>query len=86
MIANGEENGCLHFSMLQNWQEMMSQSESNGKVIDVHNEFRALTVDIISHTAFGSSYNDGKEVFELQQELQEMVAKAEQSVFILGSQ
>lgn len=73
-------------SMLQNWQEMMSQSDSNGKVIDVHNEFRELTTDIISHTAFGSSYNEGKEVFELQKELQEMAAKAEQSIFIPGSQ
>eukprot|EP00253_Pinus_taeda_P027601 PITA_27601 len=73
-------------SMLKNWQEMMAQSDSNGKEIDVHKEFRALTADIISHTAFGSSYNEGKEVFELQRELQEMVAKAEQSVFIPGSQ
>lgn len=73
-------------SMLKNWQEMMAQSDSNGKEFDVHKEFRALTADIISHTAFGSSYNEGKEVFVLQRELQEMVAKAEQSVFIPGSQ
>jgi hypothetical protein len=56
------------------------------KEIDVHNEFRALTTDIISHTAFGSSYNEGKEVFELQRELQEMVVEAERSIFIPGSQ
>jgi hypothetical protein len=61
-------------------------ADSHGKEIDVHIEFRALTADIISHTAFGSSYNEGKEVFELQRELQEMAAKAERSVFIPGSQ
>nr|ACN39923.1 unknown [Picea sitchensis] len=73
-------------SMLENWQEMMAQADSHGKEIDVHHDFRALTADIISHTAFGSSYNEGKEVFELQRQLQEMAAKAEQSVFIPGSQ
>ena len=73
-------------SMLENWQEMMSQADSHGKEIDVHSELRALTTDIISHTAFNSNYNEGKEVFELQRELQEMVAQAERSVFIPGSQ
>jgi len=73
-------------SMLENWQETMAQADSHGKEIDVHNEFRELTANIISHTAFGSSYNEGKEVFELQRELQEMAAKAERSVFIPGSQ
>jgi hypothetical protein len=73
-------------SMLENWQEMMAQADSHGKEIDVHNEFRALTTDIISHTAFSSSYNEGKEVFELQRELQEMVVEAERSIFIPGSQ
>lgn len=73
-------------SMLENWQQMVAQADSDGKEIDVHNEFRALTADIISHTAFGSSYNEGKEVFGLQRELQEMAAEAERSVFIPGSQ
>lgn len=73
-------------SMLENWQEMMSQADSNGKEIDVHSEFRTLTADIIAHTAFSSSYNEGKEVFELQRELQAMVAEAERSVYIPGSQ
>eukprot|EP00253_Pinus_taeda_P020724 PITA_20724 len=73
-------------SMLENWQEMMSQADSNGKEIDVRSEFRTLTADIIAHTAFGSSYNEGKEVFELQTELGTMVAEAERSVYIPGSQ
>jgi len=73
-------------SMLDNWQEMVAPVNSHGKEIDVHHEFAALTADIICHTAFGSSYNEGKEVFDLQRELQQMVAKAERSVFIPGSQ
>ena len=72
--------------MLKNWEGRVAQIDSHGKEIDVHQELRALTTDIISHTAFGSSYNEGKEVFEMQRELQEMAAKAEESVFIPGSQ
>lgn len=73
-------------SMLENWQKMVAQADSHGKEINVHPEFRALTADIISRTAFGSSYNEGREVFKLQRELQEMAAEAERSVFIPGSQ
>lgn len=69
-------------SMLEKWEEMVADS----KEINVHNGFRALTADIISHTAFGSSYIEGKEVFELQKELQEMAAEGERHVFIPGSQ
>lgn len=73
-------------TMLENWQEMVAQADSRGKEIDVTKEFQALTADIISHTAFGSGYNEGKEVFQLQRELQIIAAKAEQSIFIPGSQ
>ena len=55
-----------------NWHEMVIHENSHGKEIDVHQELRALTEDII--------------VFEMQRELQEMAAKAEQYVFFPGSQ
>ena len=45
-------------SMLKNWEEMVAQTDSHGKEIDVHQELGALTADIISHTAFSSSYNE----------------------------
>ncbi|KAH9319641.1 hypothetical protein KI387_021410, partial [Taxus chinensis] len=77
--------GCTS-SMLEKWQEMVAQEDFNGKEIDVQGEFGELTADIISHTAFGSSFNEGKEVFELQKVLQTMAAQAERSVFIPGSQ
>ncbi|GLJ19701.1 hypothetical protein SUGI_0356980 [Cryptomeria japonica] len=73
-------------SMLERWQEMVTQEDFHAKEIDVHGEVRALTADIISHTAFGSSFNEGKEVYELQTELQSMAAEAERSIFIPGSQ
>jgi cytochrome P450 len=73
-------------SMLENWQELVAQADSHGKEIDVHVEFSTLTSEIISHAVFGSSYNEGKKVFELQRELQQMVAKVDLSIFIPGIQ
>lgn len=77
--------GCTS-TMLNNWQEMVAQADSHGKEIDVHKEFIALTADIISHTAFGSSFNEGKEIFQLQRELEKMAFEAEHSIWIPGSQ
>ena len=38
--------------------------------VEVGQQFTELTADVISHTAFGSSYRQGKEVFLAQRELQ----------------
>ncbi|XP_057509091.1 cytochrome P450 CYP749A22-like isoform X2 [Actinidia eriantha] len=45
--------------MLERWK----QHES--KEIEVYEEFRILTSEIISRTAFGSSYLEGKDIFEM---------------------
>ena len=57
---------------------------AQGHDIDVHAEFKRLTADIIAHTAFGSSYAEGKRVFELQYEQQILVNKAFTTVYIPG--
>ncbi|KAK3222803.1 hypothetical protein Dsin_009828 [Dipteronia sinensis] len=47
--------------------EMMLERWKNhqGKEIDVSEEFRLLTSEVISRTAFGSSYLEGKKTFDL---------------------
>ena len=45
--------------MLERWK----QHES--KEIEVYEEFRILTSEIISRTAFGSSYLEWKDIFEM---------------------
>ncbi|KAK6931375.1 Cytochrome P450 [Dillenia turbinata] len=45
-------------AMLDRWKE---QEERD---IEVYEEFRVLTSEVISRTAFGSSYLDGKNIFE----------------------
>ncbi|XP_004295655.1 PREDICTED: cytochrome P450 734A1-like [Fragaria vesca subsp. vesca] len=44
--------------MLQRWQN------SEGKEIELYQEFRLFTAEVISRTAFGSSYLEGKNIFD----------------------
>ncbi|KAK9934968.1 hypothetical protein M0R45_022087 [Rubus argutus] len=46
-------------TMLEGWKN------HQGKEIEVFEEFRLLTSDVISRTAFGSSYSEGKNIFEM---------------------
>ncbi|KAI3861952.1 hypothetical protein MKW98_018235 [Papaver atlanticum] len=45
--------------MVEKWKEY------EGKEIEVFNEFRIMTSEVISRTAFGSSYAEGKNIFEM---------------------
>ncbi|OVA04880.1 Cytochrome P450 [Macleaya cordata] len=45
--------------MLERWKH------HEGKEIDVSKEFRLLTAEVISRTAFGSNYVEGKNIFEI---------------------
>lgn len=55
-------------SMMSEWEAMLAKG--NDVEIELSSQFEALTADVISHTAFGSSFNEGKRVFEAQRELQ----------------
>ncbi|OVA04878.1 Cytochrome P450 [Macleaya cordata] len=46
--------------MLERWKH-----HDQGKEIEVFEEFRLLTSEVISRTAFGSSYVEGKNIFEM---------------------
>ncbi|XBI12543.1 hypothetical protein VPH35_139401 [Triticum aestivum] len=52
--------------------------------IDVFPEFQNLTGDVISRTAFGSNYQEGMKIFQLQGELCERLIQAFQTLFIPG--
>ncbi|KAK4479839.1 hypothetical protein RD792_015381, partial [Penstemon davidsonii] len=47
-------------AMLENWKH-----EYEGKEIEVYNQFTLLTAEVISRTAFGSSYLQGKNIFDM---------------------
>lgn len=68
--------------MLEKWAAMGGEK---GEVeIEVSEWFQTLTEDVITKTAFGSSYEDGKAIFRLQAQQMVLAADAFQKVFIPG--
>jgi len=74
--------GTSVIEMLEKWKSMVEKGEVE---IEVSECFQNLTEDVITRTAFGSSYEDGKAVFRLQAKQMELAADAFQKVFIPGS-
>ncbi|KAI4320688.1 hypothetical protein MLD38_034142 [Melastoma candidum] len=69
--------------MISRWEKLVSSGEGQCE-IDVWPELQNLTRDVISRTAFGSSFQQGRRIFELQNELVELVMKTMTSIFIPG--
>nr|GEU60949.1 cytochrome P450 CYP72A219-like [Tanacetum cinerariifolium] len=69
--------------VINKWEERLKNERSCE--VDVWPYLQTLSADAISRTAFGSSYEEGKRVFELQREQAELVMQLIQSVYIPGS-
>nr|XP_043612714.1 cytochrome P450 CYP72A219-like [Erigeron canadensis] len=69
--------------MIQKWDKMLTKDICCE--VDVWPYLQSFTSDVISRTAFGSSFEEGRKIFQLQQEQSELIIKAEQSVYIPGS-
>nr|AEM42984.1 cytochrome P450 [Siraitia grosvenorii] len=57
--------GCAE-AMIERWKHY------EGKEIDVFEQMKIYTSDVISHTAFGSSYEQGKHIFYTLQQISEL--------------
>lgn len=76
MIAKSMEEAVMK------WSEEMGNA---GKVeIEVSNWFQNLVEDVITRATFGSSYEDGRAIFELQSQQMLHATEAYQKVFIPG--
>ncbi|KAJ9554673.1 hypothetical protein OSB04_018718 [Centaurea solstitialis] len=69
--------------MIHKWEDMVTKE--NSCEVDVWPHLQTLTADVISRTAFGSSFEEGKKIFELQRELGALVMKAIASIYIPGT-
>ena len=70
------------YEMLAKWEKLVQTEESSE--IDVFPYLQTLTSDAISRTAFGSNYEEGRKIFELQTEQIRHMAHIFRSVYIPG--
>ncbi|KAL7187003.1 hypothetical protein ACSBR1_037135 [Camellia fascicularis] len=52
--------------------------------LDIATELQKFSVDVIARTAFGSSWEEGKQIFELQKEQIVLVIEASQAIYFPG--
>ncbi|KAG8652079.1 cytochrome P450 734A1 [Manihot esculenta] len=68
--------------MLEQWSALISDSEE--VEVEVSEWYQTLTEHVVTRTAFGSSYEDGKAIFRLQAQQIALAAVAFHKVFIPG--
>ncbi|KAL8242021.1 hypothetical protein R6Q59_012323 [Mikania micrantha] len=69
--------------MIEKWKESISTKSSCE--VDVWPYLQTFSSEVISRTAFGSSFEEGRKIFELQRELAKLSIKATNSFYIPGS-
>nr|UMZ08746.1 cytochrome P450 [Aralia elata] len=68
--------------IMTKWEEMVS---TKGQFeLDVLPYLETFTSDVISRTAFGSSYEEGRKIFQLQREQAELIIQASQTIYLPG--
>ncbi|CAN6441931.1 unnamed protein product [Victoria cruziana] len=70
--------------VVEKWEEEAARSGSGEKEIDVSECFQSLTEEMITRTAFGVSYEDGRSIFGLQTQQMMFAAEAFNKVFVPG--
>ncbi|XP_051121320.1 cytochrome P450 CYP72A219-like [Andrographis paniculata] len=68
--------------MLKKWDEIIPNE--GPCELDVWSYLQTLTSDVISRTAFGSSFEEGRKIFELQREQAQRIMDKQRSVYIPG--
>ncbi|XP_074310151.1 cytochrome P450 72A397-like [Silene latifolia] len=68
--------------LIGKWENSMSETSSIE--LDVWPDITNLTADVISRAAFGSSFEEGRRIFELLKEQTQMTVRLFQSIYIPG--
>ncbi|XP_047328070.1 cytochrome P450 CYP72A219-like [Impatiens glandulifera] len=76
---------AFHVSCLEMINELQKATTNEStKEVDVWPYLQTLTADVISRTAFGSSYEEGRKIFQLLKIQAELVTKAVSTLYIPG--
>lgn len=68
--------------MLENWEAKIGERDE--LEIEVQKEFHELSAEIFCRTALGNNFENGKRIFELQQQQEILTNQAMQNVYIPG--
>jgi hypothetical protein len=68
--------------LVQRWKKLAGPQGSCE--LDVASEFNILASDVIARAAFGSSYEEGKKIFDLQKDQVILVLEAFYSIYFPG--
>lgn len=68
--------------MIERWEKLVEAS--GWYELNVCSELEILTADVIARTAFGSNYQEGKKIFELQKKQAVLVNEALNNIYIPG--
>ncbi|KAJ9672660.1 hypothetical protein PVL29_026042 [Vitis rotundifolia] len=68
--------------MVNKWEKKLSKDSSCE--LDIWPDLENLAGDVISRTAFGSSYEEGRRIFHLQKEQAHLAVQVSQSIYIPG--
>nr|BAX04012.1 cytochrome P450 72A556 [Platycodon grandiflorus] len=68
--------------MIAKWEALVA--EERPCEVDVWPGLQTLSSDVISRTAFGSNYEEGRRIFELQKQQAELIIEASQSLYLPG--
>ncbi|CAL5429164.1 unnamed protein product [Camellia sinensis] len=69
--------------MMSKWEELVSEKGGSCE-LDVSPHLQNLAANVIARTAFGSSYEEGRRIFELQMQLASLVFRLSQSMSFPG--